>query len=137
MTETKYGKYFTEEPIRKGPFAPKLCYFSGDRGGDINFGILWNYISAPFRMPDEPHAHPFDEVWCFLGADQSNINDFGAEVELYMGEEQEKHIITCTTVVEIPRGTVHCPLIFKKVDRPILFVNLPLTPSYSKSPPSK
>jgi len=137
MAETKYGKYITREPIVKGPFAPKLRYFSGDRGGDINFGILWNYITAPDRVPDEPHSHPFDEVWCFLGGDQSNIRDFGAEVELYLGEEGEKHIITYTCVVEIPRGLVHCPLIFKRVDRPILFVNFPLAPSYDQLLASK
>jgi len=133
MAETKYGKYFIKEPIVKGPFAPKLAFYCGKNGMDINFGILWNYISAPFTMPDKPHSHTFDEVWCFLGADQTDIRDFGAEVELYLGEEGEKHIITATTIVEIPRGLVHCPLIFKRVDRPILFVNLPLTPTYTKT----
>jgi hypothetical protein len=138
MEPGKYGKYFTRDAVIKGPFGhPKLRYYSGDRGGDTNFGVLWNYITAPFRMPDGPHTHPFDEVWLFLGGDQSNIKDFQAEVEVYLGEEQEKHIITEMTVLEIPRGLVHCPLIFTKVDKPIIFVNLLLTPKYVKADTQK
>lgn len=134
MTETKYGKYFIKEPLIKGQFAPKLACFSGKYGLDINFGIFWNYISAPYEMPGEPHSHPFDEIWCFLGGNQTDIRDFGAEVEVYLGEEGEKHVVTATTILEIPRGLVHMPLIFKRVDRPILFVNIPLTPEYTKTP---
>jgi mannose-6-phosphate isomerase-like protein (cupin superfamily) len=131
MQSGKYGKYFTKEPFVRGPFGhPKLQYYSGDRGGDINFGVLWNYITGPYRVPYGPHTHPFDEVWLFLGGDQSNAKDFDAEVEVYIGEEGEKHTITSATILEIPRGLVHCPLIFKRVDKPILFVNLPLTPKY-------
>jgi hypothetical protein len=131
---TKYGKYFIREPFVKGQFAPKIAFFSSRYGLDINFGLFWNYISAPYEMPGEPHSHPFEEIWCFIGGDQTNIKDFGAEVELYLGEEGEKHIITSTTILEIPRGLVHMPLIFKKVDRPLLFVNIPLTPEYTKTP---
>jgi hypothetical protein len=138
MEPGKYGKFFTKERLIKGPFGhPKPIYFSGDRGGDINFGVLWNYITGPFRMPEGPHTHPFDEAWMFLGGDQSNVKDFHAEVEVYMGEEQEKHVITEMTILEIPRGTVHCPLIFKKVDKPIVFVNFPLTPKYEKTDTKK
>jgi len=134
MPDTKYGKYFVKEPFIKGQFAPKLAMFSRKFGLESNFGILWNYISAPYEMPGEPHSHPFDEIWCFLGGDQTNIKDFGAEVEVFLGEEGEKHIITVTTILEIPKGLVHMPLIFKRVDRPILFVNIPLTPEYTKTP---
>ena len=134
----KYGHLFTIEPLMKGPFGhPKPRYYSGMRGGDINFGVLWNYITGPFRMPEGPHTHPFDEVWMFLGGDPTNITDFHAEVEVYMGEEQEKHIIKQMTVLEIPRGTVHCPLIFTKVEKPITFVNFPLTPKYEKKDTKK
>ncbi|MCK4273405.1 MAG: DUF521 domain-containing protein [Dehalococcoidales bacterium] len=33
----------------------------------------------------------------------------GAEVELYMGPEQERHVITTTTVVFIPPNFIHAP----------------------------
>jgi hypothetical protein len=138
MAPGKYDRFFTPTRFIKGPQGhPKPVYFSSDRGGDINFGMLWNYVTAPFRMPDDPHWHPFDEVWLFLGGDQSNTKDFDAEIEVYLGEEGEKHVITSPTVLEIPRGTVHCPLIFTKVNKPIVFVNLPLTPKYVKDDKKK
>ena len=88
-------------------------------------------------MPDGPHTHPFDEVWIFLGGDQSNAADFDAEVEVYLGEEGEKYIIKEPTILEIPRGLMHCPLIFKTINKPIVFVNLPLTVKYVKDKEKK
>ena len=53
-----------------------------------------------------------------------DIRDFGAEVELYLGDEGEKHIIDKTTVVHVPAGLSHCPLNFTKVDKPIIFMDI-------------
>ncbi len=138
MEPRKYDKYFTKTRFIKGPQGhPKPVHFSGDHGGEVNFGMLWNYVTAPFKMPDGPHTHPFDEVWIFLGGDQSNAADFDAEVEVYLGEEVEKYIIKEPTILEIPRGLMHCPLIFKTINKPIVFVNLPLTVKYVKEKEKK
>ncbi len=138
MEPGKYDRYFTKTRFIKGPQGhPKPVYFSGDHGGDVNFGMLWNYVTAPFRMPDGPHTHPFDEVWVFLGGDPANAADFDGEVEVYLGEEGEKHIVKEPTILEIPRGLMHCPLIFTKVNKPMIFVNLPLTVKYVKDKEKK
>lgn len=84
-------------------------------------------------MEDTPHSHDFDQFLHFYGADASNVREFKAEVELYIGREGEKHIITATTIVHIPKGMIHCPLNFKRVDKPIIFMNVPLTPEYIRS----
>ena len=63
------------------------------------------------------HAHDFDEVIAFFGTNQKDLRDLGGEVELYMGGE--KHIITKSCLVFVPKGVEHCPLIFKRVDTPI------------------
>jgi hypothetical protein len=129
----KYSKYITRAKFDKGPFGhPRLHYHSGDRGGDVNFGVSWNLVTTANRVPDKPHVHTFDEVWIFMGSDMTNARDFDAEIEVYLGEEGEKYVIKRPTVLEIPRGLVHCPLIFKKVNKPVLFVNLPLTPKYKQ-----
>jgi hypothetical protein len=62
-----------------------------------------------------------------------DFKDFGAEVELEMGEEAEKHIINTTTWVYIPAGLLHCPLIFKKVDKPIMFGHVMFAPTYDSA----
>ena len=50
-----------------------------------------------------------------------NFKEFGSEVELVMGEEEETYLINTTTWVYVPAGLLHCPLNFKKVDKPIMF----------------
>jgi hypothetical protein len=53
-------------------------------------------------------------------------------VELWLGEEQEKHIIDATSVVHIPKGLIHGPLIYRRVDKPIIFVDAFLAPIYKR-----
>jgi hypothetical protein len=112
MAESKYGKYFFEKPIVEGKFAPRLIFFSSKYVGEKNFSLLWNCVTEPFLMAEEPHSHDFDQFLHFYGANSLNITDFDAEVELLVGEEGEKHIITEPTVVHIPRDsfTVHFTL---------------------------
>ena len=130
MAATKYGKYFIKEPISMGRFVPNLRYNS--EFADTNFTIRWHYITGPHVMEEEPHAHDFDQFTCFIGGDPTNIKEFGAEVELFLGEEGERHIINTTTIVYIPKGLIHCPLNFKIVNKPIMFLNIPLTSQYGK-----
>jgi hypothetical protein len=51
-----------------------------------------------------------------------------------LGEEGEKHIITEPTVLHLPKGTIHCPLNFKVVNKPVIFMNVALTPQYGNGP---
>lgn len=62
-----------------------------------------------------------------------DFSDFGAEVELVMGEEGEKHIINTTTWVFIPKGVLHCPLDFKRVDKPLMFGHIMFAPTYNSA----
>ena len=55
-----------------------------------------------------------------------------AEIEMSFGEEGEKYIINSPTTVYIPKGLVHCPLDFKRVDKPVLFIHATLAPRYKK-----
>lgn len=132
MTETKYGKYFIKEPVIEGTFAPRIRFFSGDNFGQINFSLVRNCISGPLLMEEKPHAHSYDQFLCFFGGNPMNVKEFSAEVELSLGQEGEKHIINAATIVHIPKGLVHCPLNFKRVDKPIIFMNVALTPRYDR-----
>ena len=140
MAKGRFDKYFFKEPIVQGKFGPRLIFFSRNYVGEKNFPILWNCITEPFEMVKDPHAHDFDQFLHFYGANSLNIKDFDAEVEIYLGEEGEKHIITETTVLHIPKDTIHCPLTFKVVNKPVIFMNVALTPQYvmgSHQPPPK
>jgi hypothetical protein len=74
-------------------------------------------IDKARRTGPMSHSHDYDEVIAFFGTDHDNPYNLGAEVELWLGDE--KHIITKTSLVFIPAGLKHCPLIFLRVDKPV------------------
>ena len=141
MAETKYGKYILREPLGKArhPEIEVPVIRIGQESvveewGSPPFSITMEAVHSPFLMAKEGHVHDQDEILCFIGANPMDYKDFGAEVELYLGEEGEKHIITSTTFVYVPRGLVHCPLNFKRVDKPIVFSDILMAPLYYNRP---
>jgi hypothetical protein len=94
-------------------------------GRDFEFNMMYESINkSPYRfgpIPDKPHVHPYDEFLLFMGADCNDLSELGAEVEMYMGKEMEKHIITTPSVAIQPKGHPHCPLIVTKQHKPFIF----------------
>ena len=134
MTESKYGKYFVNEPVSKGgPFPILAVHGTRDFGG-ANLSIRVHYQTEPYLMIKEPHKHDFDQFYCLMGSDLSNVKDFGAVVELFLGEEGEKHVITTTCCLHIPKGLIHGPLEFKTVDKPVILLDILAAPEYSTVP---
>lgn len=68
-------------------------------------------------MEEQSHAHDFDEIITLFGSDPENPKDLCGEVEFWI--EDEQFSLTQSSVIYIPKGVVHCPLIFHKVHRPI------------------
>ena len=100
-------------------------------GSKANLSTAWRYIKEPVLFDRIPHSRDLlDEFLCFLGGNLENMFDFDATIELSMGEEEEIYLIEKPTVVYIPAGLVHTSLTFKRVDRPVLFQPIPLTPAY-------
>jgi hypothetical protein len=94
-------------------------------GKDFDFHMSYESMNrAPYRfgpVPDKPHVHPYTEFLVFMGADCNDLGELGAEAELYMGKEMEKHVITKPCVAIQPKGHAHCPLIVNKQDKPWIF----------------
>ena len=136
MTAKKYDKYILSDLSRKPPHPEvisPIADFSGNKEwGKTKFGMNWECIADPFEMIKESHAHDFEEFLCFMGGNLLDIFDFQAEVQLYLGEEKELHIINKPTIVYLPKMFPHCPLNFKRIDRPILFQKIYLAPGYTK-----
>jgi len=65
------------------------------------------------------HSHDFDEVLVFAGTMKDKPRELGGEIELWL--EDEKYIITKSTMVYIPKGVKHCPVIVRKIESPIAF----------------
>ena len=128
MTGKKYGKFFVTQCIKPrpeswGPVSSGLfdMYKLTKKFPKSNISGSGVYFTKPHVMVKDTHIHDCDEYLFFLGTNFADMNDFDAEVELYMGAEGEKHIITSPTIVYVPAKLIHCPLKFVKVNKPILF----------------
>jgi hypothetical protein len=141
MAATKYGKYIISQlqhPKTEAPWNPPITSAGKNRGGrvlyldnDVIPGAF--YMECVWAMPRPalteaeveaakkrgpgPHTHKYDEIIAFFGTNHEDPYDLGAEVELWLGDEQ--HIITKTCLVFIPAGLKHSPLVFRKVERPV------------------
>lgn len=72
------------------------------------------------------HRHDFDEYLALYGSDADHPYELNGEVEFWM--EDEKHIITKSCVIFVPKNVWHCPIWFRRVDRPIFFfTNAPVS----------
>jgi len=122
MPAKKYGKYFIQgpKPGHKGPFT--LPTLGEDRlPGSFQFTFSFIKPGTDKTMHD-PHSHPHPEVLGWYGTDMNAPNDLGGEVEIFMGEEMEKHTITKSTLLYLPPDMIHCPLTFRNVARPFIFL---------------
>jgi hypothetical protein len=129
MNDSKYGKYVVRQPVKIDKFGPELIY-SGEKDYGSDFTLMFFHVSEPVLMEESPHKHDFDMYLYFLGKD--DMSDLGAEIDIGLGEEQEIHTITTPASVYIPKGMIHCPLHFKRVDKPLLFVHASIAPKYAK-----
>ncbi len=89
--------------------------------GAFHVNASW-YLKAATTLADKPHVHDTDEIIGFFGSDPSKPYDLGGEVEIWL--EDEKQVITNSAMIFIPAGMNHCPLILKRVDRPIFHFSI-------------
>jgi hypothetical protein len=71
-----------------------------------------------------PHIHKHAELLFHIGTNPDDPMDLGAEVEMYMGKEMERHVFNRTTVIYIPPNFIHCPMRFVKTTRPWIFIQV-------------
>jgi hypothetical protein len=133
--KTKYGDRITDMPIMVETFGnlPMVRAAMGKNHG-VKVGWFLVPVVKPVLMVDEPHQHDFDQFICILGSNPYNIGYLGGEVELYIGKEQEKHVITVPSIVHLKPGLIHCPIYYRKVTQPILHLDIYLTDEYIRKP---
>jgi hypothetical protein len=152
MTQLKYAKNFvTEDLMPPMPAAMVKAMEEQEKEGKIldrtmllgimnsivpgcslfvGCEILWGLPGGKPVDIEIPHSHEFDEVIGFGGTNRSYPRDLGGEIEFLM--EGEKHIITKTCLVFVPKGVSHCPITFKRIDTPIFMFEAANDPEYVK-----
>ncbi len=141
MVETKYDKYFITYQYKPGEVQAggraNIARIDNSAAKGSNFyWIHWNNprpdSSGFVGVGHPPHIHKDAELLFLIGTDTNNPLDLGAEVELYMGPEMEKHVITKSSVVYIPPNFIHCPYIVKRTDRPWIFMEVNQGPVHTE-----
>jgi hypothetical protein len=146
MAKSKYGKFFiTETP--PNPLHPQnrnivsdfpwvnTLWINEELQGKVK-GAFYMETNLVVRAQEggpesggRPQKHDWDEYLVFLGTDPENPFDLGGEVEFWV--EDEKHVITKTCALFIPRGVFHTPFYMRRVDRPFVFFTTGNTLKYS------
>lgn len=133
MAEKNYAKHVLPAPIsvvqHDGYTWDSLYAHKGEFNADCTMGF--HYITETFEE-GPPHKHNSHQILCFVGSDLKNIRDFDAEIELALGEENEIQTITSPSVVSIPLGLMHCPLRFKRLGKPVIFIEITFERSYQR-----
>jgi hypothetical protein len=133
VAETKYGHLLINAPITMRNWGKGLTLNAAKYFPELQYWLRWNLITQPWLMEPEPHSHEFDQALHVFGANSMDISEFEAEVVVSLGEEGEKHVITTPQVIYIPKGLVHCPVEFRRVDKPIVWLNIAFTGDYLKT----
>lgn len=130
---SKYAKYVLPAPIRNlaipGYRWDSVYGHQRETGADCT--LCFHYITDTFEE-GPPHKHDAHQIMCFVGSDLENISDFDAEIEIALGDEGEIQTITKPSIVSIPPGLMHCPLRFKRLGKPVVFIEIVLAGSYQR-----
>ncbi|GAI32322.1 unnamed protein product [marine sediment metagenome] len=131
MAETKYGKYiltksksdltlpdFRREALQTALDTRTPMVYLDDEVLKGAFYVECVWFWKGMDKPEvEAHTHDFDEVITFFGTNPDDPQDLCGEVEIWL--EDEKHILTKSCLIFVPKGMKHCPLHIRRVDRPI------------------
>ncbi len=135
MAGKKYEKYVVELTFKDGPGLYRQMTEVSGVAYDLDFHVRYGTYLSGGEMGIESygqHKHDFNQVNFWLGTDTDNIGDLGAEVELCLGEEWEKHMITTSTAVVIPQGVPHYPAMINKIEKRFIYVEVSCARSYSE-----
>jgi len=117
----KYGKWLKPLTFEdwQGPFRQITRHTSEFPNLHVEYGT-----PAVAGRIGTPEVHDFDQVLIFMGSDPRNIGDLGAQVELCLGSGREKHMITTSTAVFVPKGTPHMPATTLRMDRRFILMTI-------------
>ena len=141
MAKTKYDKYFIEYDPSRWPNErrPVMSRMEDSVARGSHFYLV-HWVLPGFESPlgthkyagHPPHIHKDAELLFHIGTDPQNPMDLGAEVEMYLGPEMERHVFNRTTCVWIPPNFIHSPWRPIKTTRPWIFIEVNQGPRHTE-----
>ncbi|MFA5309709.1 MAG: hypothetical protein WC370_09545, partial [Dehalococcoidales bacterium] len=95
----------------------EVVWLYGDDLEGLSVNFTWGLYSrcGKWHRGGEAHYHPEAEILCFVGLDPENLGFLGAELEIGMGKDYERHVFNTPTVAICPAAFPHLPLITRWV----------------------
>jgi hypothetical protein len=90
----------------------------------------WLWSGAAKEPVGEPHVHDFDQVLCFAGGHIDDPQDFQGEITVWL--DGRKEVIKRNSIIFVPAGVIHGPILFNKIPRPIYFLTVAITGKYTR-----
>jgi ferredoxin len=129
----------SDEPAAENPFAELPWKWISRLDTDAMAGS--NFYVAHWVLPHEesmpgvghpPHVHKDAELIWVIGGDPEHPEELGAEIEVYLGPEMERHLITKTCVLYIPPYFMHCPWRIIRTTKPWIFMEVNQGPRHTE-----
>jgi hypothetical protein len=101
----------------------QIVWLFGQDLNNFKLNFAWGFFSGTgkWHRPGEGHTHPEAEALIWVGLNPRDLGYLGAEIEIGMGPEFERHVFNKPTCVICPEGFVHLPVITRWVDDPYAF----------------
>ncbi|NLY39257.1 MAG: hypothetical protein GX044_08165 [Firmicutes bacterium] len=121
--------------VRNGPeglYPEPLFWMEGKDMEGFNACFSYGFVKKPgvCHPMEGAVVHPYDECLVFASTDLVNFRNLGGEISIELGEEREEYVFNEPTVVCIPKGLVHGPIKYRRVDRPFVHYTISLAPQY-------
>jgi hypothetical protein len=103
-----------------GNAAQKVWLTGRDHLEGMNLSFGWGLYNGlgNWETNQSLHIHPYPECQIFVGLDPANISYLGAEIDCCLGQEQEIYSFNEPTVMIVPAGLPHGPVVTKRIFSP-------------------
>jgi hypothetical protein len=134
----KYAHLIHEMPVTRGPGEANAAQTIAVAGDQLE-GLNTNYIMGLYNKTGEwypvkgARVLPYDSCLIFFGHNTDDLSYLGADITIEIGREHEKHNFNVPTVVALPKGTPHFPIVCNKVERPYRVMQVGLNAAYQES----
>ncbi|MGD1119880.1 MAG: hypothetical protein ABR886_10405 [Dehalococcoidales bacterium] len=128
----KYSYLFNPMPVKKGPGGANAAQTMTITGKELS-GIPINFTMGLYKQAGEWYPgkgsciHSYDSCLIFFGHRTEDLSYLGAEITIELGEEHEKYTFDVPTVVALPKGMPHFPIVCNRVDKPYSMMQVGLS----------
>jgi hypothetical protein len=118
------------------PFKEEEGFYSGVREKGVKitdqYGEMSDIIFKHDMAGHPPHIHKYAELLFHIGTNPDDPMDLGAEIQMFMGPEMERHVFDKSTVIWIPPNFIHSPWRPLKTTRPWIFIEVNQGPVHTE-----